>query len=276
MTDTTKEPQIWKWMLILSAIVIGLWLGYPLVISYCIPDLGERGQFGDMFGSVNALFAGLAFAGVIWAIILQKNELSLQREELKLQRDELEQTRKEIKGQKEQLQAQDQTLKKQNFENSFFQLLRFHVDIVGSMETPGSGHSITGRSCFDSFIAYLANSYNAEPGDDFNETWRQFAVNNRRSVDHYFLHLYNTIKFVDQHPSIQNFKEKKHYTNLIRGQLASNELGILFYYCLSDRGGRLKRLVEKYSLLEGLSVNELLHPNHKAKFGDIAYGTAYD
>lgn len=41
-----------------------------------------RGQFGDMFGAVNALFSGLAFAGVIIAVILQKRELALQRREL--------------------------------------------------------------------------------------------------------------------------------------------------------------------------------------------------
>lgn len=40
------------------------------------------GQFGDTFGVANALFSGLAFCGVIIAIILQKRELKLQREEL--------------------------------------------------------------------------------------------------------------------------------------------------------------------------------------------------
>ncbi|MYB66895.1 MAG: hypothetical protein F4X75_00150 [Gemmatimonadetes bacterium] len=84
-----------------------------IVLFWLFPDIGARGQFGDTFGAVNALFAGLAFAGIIFAIILQKKELELQRQELK-------ETRDEIRGQKEQLQAQDQTLQKQNFESSFF------------------------------------------------------------------------------------------------------------------------------------------------------------
>ena len=42
----------------------------------------DAAAFGDMFGAVNTLFAGLAFAGVIYAIILQQQELKLQREEL--------------------------------------------------------------------------------------------------------------------------------------------------------------------------------------------------
>ncbi|HWY09838.1 MAG TPA: hypothetical protein VN026_00865, partial [Bacteroidia bacterium] len=39
-----------------------------------------RGVFGDKFGAVNALFSGLAFAGIIFTILLQRKELELQRD----------------------------------------------------------------------------------------------------------------------------------------------------------------------------------------------------
>ncbi|MDO9053237.1 MAG: hypothetical protein Q7U37_04820 [Gallionella sp.] len=58
--------------------VIALWAGAG-VLLYSLP---ERGTFGDMFGAVNALFSGLAFVGVVYAILLQRGELQLQREEL--------------------------------------------------------------------------------------------------------------------------------------------------------------------------------------------------
>jgi len=45
-----------------------------------------------MFGIVNALFSGLALAGVAYAILLQRRELSLQREELSMTREELRRT----------------------------------------------------------------------------------------------------------------------------------------------------------------------------------------
>jgi hypothetical protein len=45
-----------------------------------------------MFGGINALFAGLAFAGLIYTIYLQRDELRLQREELELTRIELSRT----------------------------------------------------------------------------------------------------------------------------------------------------------------------------------------
>ena len=73
---------------ILSAIaIVLLWSGNWYLLSSMPND--ARGTFGDMFGAVNSLFSGLAFLGVVYAIILQKAELSLQRKELELTRNEL-------------------------------------------------------------------------------------------------------------------------------------------------------------------------------------------
>lgn len=73
--------------------VIALWLagGYWLPM-WGANDQYQPNQFGDQFGAVNALFSGLAFAGLFWAIWLQRQELSLQRHELSLTRDELQRT----------------------------------------------------------------------------------------------------------------------------------------------------------------------------------------
>lgn len=76
----TKAPIY----LALAVIVLWFILGFaPLLLGT------DRGTFGDMFGGVNSLFSGLAFAGLIYAILLQRQELSLQREELSLTRNEL-------------------------------------------------------------------------------------------------------------------------------------------------------------------------------------------
>jgi len=53
-----------------------------LFVPWVIGTPQIAGLFGDMFGALNALFAGLAFAGVIVAIFMQGEELSLQRQEL--------------------------------------------------------------------------------------------------------------------------------------------------------------------------------------------------
>ncbi|MBY0321854.1 MAG: hypothetical protein K2X72_24230 [Reyranella sp.] len=80
-------------------VAIGVGVGLVLVqaiaavlVFVSFPDWQTRGQFGDIFGVVNALFSGLAFAGLVYAILLQREDLQLQREELRLTRDELERT----------------------------------------------------------------------------------------------------------------------------------------------------------------------------------------
>ena len=74
--------------------VIGLWFGYQAWIQHRYHEMELRAQHGDMFGGLNALFAGLAFAGLIYTILLQREELALQRRELELTREELHRTAK--------------------------------------------------------------------------------------------------------------------------------------------------------------------------------------
>jgi hypothetical protein len=64
----------------------------------------SRGQIGDLFGGVNALFTGLAFAVLIYTIVLQRKELDVQREELRLSRNELRNSVEAQMGQVEQLE----------------------------------------------------------------------------------------------------------------------------------------------------------------------------
>jgi hypothetical protein len=92
--------------------VVAIWSVVPLIGFLLLPAWPERGQFGDIFGSVNALFSGLAFAGLFWALEmqreqleLQRNELILQREELRLQREEMAASRAELANQVRAQQA---------------------------------------------------------------------------------------------------------------------------------------------------------------------------
>ena len=78
----------------LILLVITVWFLSAIVIFFGIDSWTERGTFGDLFGAVNALFSGLAFAGLIYTIILQKQDLELQRNEIALNRTELKKTAK--------------------------------------------------------------------------------------------------------------------------------------------------------------------------------------
>jgi len=72
-----------------------------------------RGQFGDLFGGVNALFTGLAFAGLVFTILLQRKDLKIQSNELRLTREELKLTREELKNSTEAQRGTREALFKQ-------------------------------------------------------------------------------------------------------------------------------------------------------------------
>ena len=103
-----------------------------------------------------------------------------------------------------------------------------------------------------------------------NDKYGKFFAEYQSHVDHYFRHLYNVVKFV--HQSDFSFEAKKFYTNLIRAQLSSEELGLLFYNCLSKREAKFKDLVEKYALLEDMRFETLINKEHKNFYAPSAYG----
>jgi hypothetical protein len=87
-----KNNNMWVSVTIVSVLLV--LTGYYFAVENFIKTSTDRGLFGDTFGGVTALFSGLAFAGMIFAIILQSRELKLQRVELKLTREEYEASRK--------------------------------------------------------------------------------------------------------------------------------------------------------------------------------------
>jgi hypothetical protein len=62
------------WTALVSFFVVALWVATPFVVRQLYPEMSTRGQFGDIFGSVNALFSGLALTGVVVAILLQRKD----------------------------------------------------------------------------------------------------------------------------------------------------------------------------------------------------------
>jgi hypothetical protein len=89
--------------LILFSIVIGITLLYGALIvwlNWPLRDfsLTRSGVFGESFGVINTVFSGLAFAGLILTIYLQRHELA----------------------------ESQQTFRKERFEDSFYRLLDYY------------------------------------------------------------------------------------------------------------------------------------------------------
>jgi len=89
-TNMNPETKRYVWFsAILVSLVFILWMLWGIVVYFTLPEWSQKGQAGDLFGGINALFAGLAFAGVIFTVFLQTRELALQRQELEQTREEL-------------------------------------------------------------------------------------------------------------------------------------------------------------------------------------------
>ncbi|WP_431090815.1 hypothetical protein [Paenibacillus sp. 8b26] len=85
--------------------IFGVWAGSGWAINTWI-NASYRGTFGDMFGAVNALFSGLAFAGLIYTISVQRDELQEQKKAIEMQTEELSLQRQAIEMQTEELRMQ--------------------------------------------------------------------------------------------------------------------------------------------------------------------------
>ncbi|MCK6429690.1 MAG: putative phage abortive infection protein [Burkholderiaceae bacterium] len=263
--NTENGTPVWPFWLAVG-FVAAVWAITGLVL---LPR-EDRGTIGDMFGAANALFSGLAFAGIIYTIWIQRTELQLQRKELAL-------TRAELEGQKLQLQMQNDTLRRQNFENTFFQLLGLHSDILNAIDLQKDGRTTRGRDCFRAFsrrlhgelVDYRNRIPNWSEEERINAAYKKFFEEHQSEIGHYFRSLYNIVKFVKQ----SDVRDKRLYTNLIRAQLSSYELVMLFYNCISALGReKFKPLVEEFALLKTLPRQLLENPSAQVPlFRDSAY-----
>lgn len=265
---------------IAAIVVVVLWaLTFLLFFNN---DSGERGQFGDMFGAVNALFSGLAFAGLIITLILQKTELGLQR-------DELEQTRDELKNQRKEFETQNKTLKIQQFESALYSMLQLQQQIVNDLayDSKIEGYSDTtargtwsvvvkGRELFRFSFEQLKHYYISFDGEKQTTDGMKGILQHLGILyyseyttpsyfDHYFRHPYRILKFIDSNEDL-SFEQKYKYVGDIRGTLSRYELVWIYYNLLSNpKFAEFKRMVEDYSLLKNLNETFLALSNENDK-----------
>jgi hypothetical protein len=240
-----------------------------LVLFINLFSLGTSsfGEWGDFFGGVlNPLLTFLTFMGLLITIVIQQSELK--------------ESRKEFKRSADALAEQSNSMKKQNFENTLFQMIALHNDIVNSIDLTNKETKVTttGRDCFSIFYTRLARIYRKKvtlsAGRDLPEvilakTYKSFWRVHQTELAHYFRYIYNVIKFIDE----SNFSDGP-YIKLIRAQLSDSELFIMFYNSQTEQGKNFIQYIEKYSLFDNLPTVKLLHKNHKILISQKAFDEA--
>jgi hypothetical protein len=84
------ERNHWRIFFASAGIIIGLWLLALWVVQILYGFPSNAGEFGDLFGSVNALFSGLAFAAIVVTLRVQMLELRQNTSELQNQANALQ------------------------------------------------------------------------------------------------------------------------------------------------------------------------------------------
>lgn len=123
--QTPKYRLFW----LIATIIVVIWISQFLALKYYfIPNSlnnepkdeesiwTHRGVIGDSFGAINALFSGLAFAGVIFAILLQRADIKRQHIETKEQANDFAKEIQEIQKQTEAIVSQLEEAKNQTRE----------------------------------------------------------------------------------------------------------------------------------------------------------------
>lgn len=268
-----------KWIVIIVTGVLTLWV-INLAIFFNYKN-SEIGQFGDIFGAVNALFSGLAFVGIIVSIRMQGTELKLQRQELQLQRTELEETRKVFV-------KQSNIMDEQQNDNTFFNLLANHRQMVESLRTsrsrsigksllksvgtvqdPVSGYEVIdnlANEWIDYFLKY-SEIYRTKEILDFERRSPNPVkiMESRTDLVTLFHEILNVYDFVNKRFSAHD--QKKFYSDTLWTNLSYSEKFIfeayLFNFPLYQKDRNHK--IETYSWYDFVDFNTLSIPEVEVK-----------
>ncbi len=245
-----KNDARMSFLFILGFFVIATW-GASWGLMKILIEPQDRGEFGDQFGAVNALFSGLAFASLIYTIYLQRIE---------------------IKQTQEEMREQNETFALQRFESSFFSMLSQHNEMVRNLSyLPTSDNHLVGKEIIRYFV-HKSGHFNgvglinkictiinvnsivadvdklAQVSTHYNEIYNIrpnfFGV--------YYRSLYRIFVFIDN----SKIENKEMYSDIIRSQLSDDEIMMLLVNGLSEKGQKFKTYIEKYALLDNLSATE--------------------
>lgn len=297
----------WAWIFV--------WIGFAVGIVSIITFYNKNTEngfglnlLGDfMSGTVASIWslAGLFFIYV--AFLGQKQQLLNQQLEIMYSQLEVKYTRLELAGQKLEMKEQNETLKLQKFENTFFNLLSLHhqivdgIDEIEAKETSKGGRDllkerssfvahvnrnenktvehviIRGRDVFKNSYQYLMNRIERKSETDFLDNYMVVYSSVQTDFGHYFRNLYRIIKFIDEtqfmEDETKNFQNQYKYTSMVRAQLSDYELLWLFYNCLSTNGKeKFKPYIEKFALFKNLPKEKVHNQELITKYNRSAFG----
>lgn len=203
-------------ILIFCFVLLGFasYAGAILYLTWPISEfsVSKSGVFGDSFGALNALFSGMAFAGVIVTVLLQRDEMHLSR--LSFERQQFEASFFHL------LELYSQNLREiriaredSNGHYSGVDALAFLLRRLKQAVAPYSPHVL----CEDGRVVYEYEIF---------QHAKSVLVHQAR----YLSTLQHLLDLVFRYAD--NQIERERYASLIASQFTSTEFKYLFYRCL--------------------------------------------
>lgn len=300
--NNLKKVLFFALMTALLAIVVVLAID---LYFYFSPDDNSitPGEFGDFFGgTLNPIFTFLTFLGLIVTIVLQQNELRLARTEfektsdalrtqaiettffniLDLHHNIIDNLRVDIReitsGDRNPLPTslivkkvthQDGTVTKDTIKSPKDDTEeRLPVDFSKF----DNENIFKGREVFSVIIHYISqkNISKKNKAPDIVRNYRKIQVLYNDVLGHYFRNLYQALKLIDKYDEdFLTLEKKKKYASILRSQLSTKELALLFINCLDgvSDNGEFKNLLIEYAMLEHLPIeaNDIPPQNFKIR-----------
>lgn len=172
----------------------------------------------------------------------------------------------------EQKRATDENIKSirlQQFENTFFQLISVHYQIVNSLkivlqdesgvpekDEAGNKEIKDGIICFVALAEAIGQKYRTKKsesvsGVNFHDVCSEQFYIYSAELGHYFGNFFNILRYVDSSKDISDTDRPK-YVGILKSQLSNYELVIILYYDLIRIDIERRAIIEKYCLLENL------------------------
>ncbi|MCX6147467.1 MAG: hypothetical protein NTW25_09500, partial [Candidatus Kapabacteria bacterium] len=230
-------------------------------------DIVEYGDF--LSGSVGSLWS-------LASVLLFYAALADQRQDLEAQKDLIQMQIGEVVNQTKEFKKQNETATDQKNEGTVFQLLRFHNEIISSIlleiqdmdfaDGSTTTRTISGRKSFVEYYDIYKRFFNTQ-FDTYatsnitkdilqtviDSSYEQFYEEYQADLGHYFRNVFNILKFIDGLPE----SNRHFFISLLNAQLSNFELALFFFHCLIEKNKDFKELLEKYSLIATVPMDEI-------------------
>ena len=244
---------------------LGVFLRFGSWRFSCILDEQVVANYGDFVGGVVGTL--LAFTAAILYYValreqrkdvennreslhLQTQALEQQIEEFKQQREELEETRKVYERQTDLMELQSRIMKQQQFESSFYSMLKVYMDCKTQLNTKEP-------DCFKKWIDEIVQGLSPnfckkdifERHSEIMSSFENIFFEKKDVLSPFFKTVYRLLSLVENTQALED-KNKIQYVKIFRAQLSECETKLLYYNYHSSISGSARNLAYKLNFMK--------------------------